>query len=365
MKINKKIFFIGFMSIFALTGCNKNEDNNKLANESNQANTKIITLDPLAQKVLSFGIKAIPADEEELKKLIENSKNPITEAKVELGKKLYFDPRLSKSELISCNTCHNLATGGVDGVEAAIGDGWKANPHNLNSPTVYNSVFNKVQFWDGRSPHLEDQAQGPIQAVPEMAASKELVVQRVTSIPEYVEEFKKAYGNDVKITFELVADTIALFERTLVTPSRFDDFLNGDSKALSDEEKEGLTLFVDKGCINCHTGIGIGGGMQVFDARGVYQYKNVGDFVGDKMKMVKVPTLRNISETAPYFHNGQIWTLKEAIQTMGKVQLNTAINDADVAKIEIFLKSLTGRKPEIKYPMLPASTENTPKPIIN
>lgn len=201
--------------------------------------------------------------------------------------------------------------------------------------------------------------------MPEMVATKELVVQRITSIPAYVDEFKKAYGDNLKITFELVADTIGLFERTLVTPSRFDDFLNGDSKALSDEEKEGLTLFVDKGCIACHNGIGIGGGMQIFDTRGEYQYKDVGDFKGDKMKMVKAPTLRNIAETAPYYHNGKIWTLKEAIQTMGKVQLNTTISDADTAKLESFLKSLTGRKPEIKYPILPANTTNTPKPIVN
>ncbi len=364
MKTNKMFLSVGLACFLILTGCSKKEDSNATY-DINKTGAKTLNSDPLAQKVLSLGIKPIPADEQELKKLIENSKNPITEAKVELGKKLYFDPRLSKSNLISCNTCHNLATGGVDGVEAAIGDGWKANPHHLNSPTVYNSVFNKVQFWDGRSPHLEDQAQGPIQAMPEMAASKELVVQRVTSIPAYVEEFKKAYGDNVKITFELVADTIGLFERTLVTPSRFDDFLNGDSKALTDEEKEGLALFVDKGCIACHTGIGIGGGMQIFDTRGEYQYKDVGDFKGDKMKMVKAPTLRNIAETAPYYHNGKVWTLKEAIQTMGKVQLNTTISDADAAKIESFLKSLTGRKPEIKYPVLPASTINTPKPIVN
>ena len=182
----------------------------------------------------------IPQDKAALHKLIDNPKNPITKAKAELGKKLYFDPRLSKSGLISCNTCHNLSEGGDDGVSAAIGHKWTANPHHLNSPTVYNAVFFSAQFWDGRDPSLEKQAQGPIQAHPEMAATKDHVVKTITSMPEYVAEFKKAYGKDVKITFEKITDTIGLYERTLVTPSRFDDFLNGDKKALSKAEKEGL-----------------------------------------------------------------------------------------------------------------------------
>lgn len=354
MKIDKILFSMSLAYVVGLTGCGDKKDTNTIHNKN-----------PLIQKVFNAGIEPIPVDSNELSKLIANSKNPITDEKVELGKKLYFDPRLSKSELISCNTCHNLATGGVDGIEAAIGDGWKANPHYLNSPTVYNSVFNKVQFWDGRSPHLEDQAQGPIQATPEMASPKELVVKRVISMPEYVAEFKKAYGDNVNITFELITETIGLFERTLVTPSRFDDFLNGDEKALNNEEKAGLTLFIDKGCTACHTGINLGGTMQAFDAKGEYQYKNVGDFKGNANNLIKAPTLRNIQETAPYYHNGKVWTLKEAIQTMGKVQLSTAISDEDSAKIEAFLKSLTGRKPEIKYPILPAVSATTPKPIVN
>ncbi len=165
------------------------------------------------------GLKPIPSDKKELNKLIDNPKNPITKEKVELGKKLYFDPRLSKSGFISCNRCHNLSEGGDDGIGAAIGHKWTANPHHLNSPTVYNSVFFNSQFWDGRDPHLEAQAQGPIQAAPEMSATPEHVVATVTSMPQYVAEFQKAYGKDVAITFEKVADTIATFERTLVTPS--------------------------------------------------------------------------------------------------------------------------------------------------
>ncbi len=273
-------------------------------------------------------------------KLIDDPKDPITDSKVELGKKLYFDPRLSRSNLISCNTCHNLALGGADGVPAAIGHGWTANPHHLNSPTVYNSVFFKAQFWDGRSPHLADQAAGPIQAGPEMAAPPALVVERINSIPAYVEEFKKAYGKDVKVDFDKITAAIATFEKTLVTPSRFDKFLS----------------------TACHTGIALGGTMQPFQVANKYKFITVGDFKGDENGMVKTPTLRNITETAPYFHNGQIWSLADAVKEMGSVQLGINISDDDAAKIVTFLKALKGTKPAITYPQLPESTDSTPKP---
>ena len=319
----------------------------------------------LLKKVKESGVKAIPESQLEILKLVDDPKNPITEKKVELGKKLYFEPRLSKSGLISCNTCHNLGMGGADGVAAAIGHKWTPNPAHLNSPTVYNSVLNKVQFWDGRSPHLEDQAQGPIQAGPEMAAPADLVVARVTSIPTYVEEFKSAYGDDVKIDFKLIADTIAVFERTLVTPSRFDDFMHGNLDALTPAEKEGLNLFVDKGCVSCHNDIGLGGTMQPFQVAKKYKFASLGGFEGDKNGMVKTPTLRNIEETAPYFHNGAIWSLADAVKEMGSVQLGINISDKEAKKITTFLKSLTGDKPDVTYPVLPASTDKTPKPNMN
>ncbi len=317
--------------------------------------------DPLIQQALDAGLKAIPNDKTELKKLIDNPKNPITDTKVALGKMLFFDPRLSKSNLISCNTCHNLATGGVDGVSAAIGHHWTANPHHLNSPTVYNAVFMKRQFWDGRSPDLEDQAQGPMQAAPEMAITKEMAVERIASMPEYKVLFKEAYGDD-KITFKKIADTIGLFERTLVTPSPFDKFLQGESSALSDKQKEGLKVFITKGCASCHTGVGIGGSMQKFPLIKPYKYADVGDFKGDKNGMVKVPTLRNITKTAPYFHNGAVWSLAEAIKIMGETQLGVELSDKDVGSIKAFLTSLDGKMPKIEYPMLPAVTKDTPKP---
>ena len=325
-----------------------------------------VAADALVQKAKNAGLKPIPESKTELYKLIDNPKNPITDAKVELGKKLYFDPRLSKSGLISCNTCHNLATGGVDGVDAATGHKWTANPHHLNSPTVYNAVFAQRQFWDGRSPDLEDQAQGPIQAAPEMAATKEHVEKVINSIPEYVKEFKKAYDNPkMKPTFKDVADVIGIFERTLVTPSRYDKYLAGCDKALSKEEKEGLKIFIDKGCASCHNGVALGGSMQPFPAVGKYKYAHIGDFKGDKNGMVKVPTLRNILETRPYFHNGAVWTIEEAIKIMGETQLGVKISDKEAKKIKTFFGALTGEKPYVRYPMLPASTDKTPKPDLN
>ncbi len=315
----------------------------------------------LADKAAKAGLKAIPVDKAALSKLIDPNKM-ITAEKVELGKKLYFEPRLSKSGIISCNTCHNLGMGGVDGVPAAVGHNWTANPHHLNSPTVYNAVFFAAQFWDGRSPDLEDQAQGPMQAPPEMAAPPALVEERINSMPAYVTEFKKAYGKDVKVDFKTITATIGIFERTLVTPSRFDDFLNGKKDALTDAEQEGMSLFIDKGCTTCHTGIALGGSMQPFGITAKYKHADVGDFVGDKNKMVKAPTLRNITETAPYFHNGAIWSLADAVKEMGRIQLGLTLTDDEAAKIVTFLGSLEGRKPDVSYPQLPKSTATTPKP---
>jgi len=167
------------------------------------------------------------------------------------------------------------------------------------------------------------------------------------------------------IDFKKIADTIALFERTLVTPSAYDDYLNGDYNAMTKAQKEGLKTFINKGCASCHNGIALGQSMNAFNITGTYKYQNVGDFKGDANGMVKVPTLRNITQTAPYFHNGQIWTLKEAIVEMGRIQLGTKITDEEAASIEEFLKALDGRKPDISVPMLPASTASTPKPNLN
>jgi cytochrome c peroxidase len=340
MKRSSLLFFLAFFSISSLYGVN------------------------YVEKAKNNGLKAIPNDQSELHKLIDNPNNLINEDKIELGKMLYFEPRLSKSGLISCNTCHNLATGGVDKVPAAIGHRWTANPHHLNSPTVYNAVFNATQFWDGRSPDLEDQAQGPIQAEPEMAMSKERAVEVISSMDDYKIMFKKAFGEN-EVTFKKIADAIAVFERTLVTPSKFDRFLNGDENALNKAEKVGLNTFIDKGCVSCHNGIGIGNGtLQSFPIVMPFKYAEVGDFFkGKKSVVVKVPTLRNIAETAPYFHNGTVWDLKEAIAIMGETQLGQKFTQKEIDSIYLFLNTLTGDKPKIKYPNLPKRSENTPKPI--
>ena len=327
------------------------------------ATASVMFASDLISEAKNAGLAPIPESKSELMKLIDNPKNPITDVKVKLGKMLYFDPRLSKSGIISCNTCHNLMEGGDDGVSAAIGHKWTKNPHGLNSPTVYNAVFFDKQFWDGRAKDLEEQAQGPIQAAPEMAATPEHVVNTITSIPQYVKCFKRAYGDDIKITFKLVADTIATFERTLVTPSRYDAFLNGHKNALTKEEKEGLQTFIQVGCASCHNGIALGGGMNAFNIYAKYQYDNVGDFKGDKNGMVKVPTLRNISQTAPYFHNGQIWSLKDAVKEMARVQLGKKLSEKETNSIVTFLKALDGKKPYLRAPLLPASTNTTPKPV--
>jgi cytochrome c peroxidase len=320
-----------------------------------------IASNELIKKAKDAGLKPVPTDKKELLKLIDNKDNKITPERVELGKKLFFDPRLSKSNLISCNTCHNLALGGDDGVSVATGHKWSANPHHLNSPTVYNAVFAKKQFWDGRSPDLEDQATGPIQAEPEMAMSKESAVKNIKSIPAYVDEFKKAYPNE-EITIKTIGKAIGNFERTLITSSNYDKFLSGDTKALNEKEREGLKIFIDKGCASCHNGVALGGEMQKFPLIKPYKYSKIGDFNGNKDGMVKVPTLRNIAQTAPYYHNGAIWSLDEAVKVMGETQLGIELKDEEIKSIVVFLNSLTGDKPKIDYPNLPDATDKILKP---
>ena len=330
--------------------------------------TASLFADNLIKEALDAGLVAIPSDQKALTKMIndaspDSAQFPTTMAAYELGKRLYFDPRLSKSGIISCNTCHNLGLGGADGVPASTGHKWTPNPHHVNAPTVYNSVFNLVQFWDGRAAHLAAQAAGPMTAEPEMASTPELVVDRLKSIPAYVDEFKKAFNSD--ISFDLVTTAIGIFERTLVTPSRFDKFLEGDANALSADEKKGLKTFIDKGCASCHNGVNLGGTLQPFEVAGKYEFANVGDFKGDANGLVKAPTLRNVELTAPYFHNGAVWSLNDAVKMMGSVQLGIEINDKEAESIVKFLGSLSGKMPKVEYPEFPASTDKTSKPQLD
>jgi len=312
--------------------------------------------DSLRELAKFNGLEPIPDNKKELYKIID-PKGLLTPEIILLGKKLYFEPRLSQASDISCASCHLLDGGGDDNIPVAIGHKGAKNPHHLNSPTVYNAVFFDAQFWDGRSPDLEDQAKGPIQAPPEMAMTPKEATARINAIPEYVAEFKKAYNKDVKIDFDLITSTIGLYERTLVTPSPFDDYLNGDDKALNKAEKKGLKKFIKLGCTGCHTGIAIGGTMQPFDVGKDFKFAHIGDFKGGKNGLVKVGTLRNITETSPYFHNGSMDKLEDVVREMAKIQLGKKISESDIGDIIIFLKSLKGRKGDTSAPALPPVTK--------
>ena len=287
--------------------------------------------------------------------------------KVELGKKLWFEPRLSMSGIISCNTCHNLSMGGTDNLKTSIGHGWKAGP--VNSPTVFNSSLAIAQFWDGRAADLKEQAGGPIQADVEMNMPHTLAVGILQSIPGYVDEFKRVYGKD-KIDIDMITDSIAEFEKTLVTPNaRFDKWLAGDDKALTEKELAGYTLFKESGCVACHNGPAAGGTS--FQRMGVVEpYKSSSPAEGrsavtgvdaDRFNF-KVPTLRNVELTYPYFHDGQAATLEEAVDIMGRLQLGRTYSADEIGSIVAFLKTLTGELPQIAMPILPPSSNETPRP---
>jgi cytochrome c peroxidase len=285
----------------------------------------------------------------------------------ELGKKLYFDPRLSKSGFISCNSCHNLSMGGTDNIPTSIGDKWQQGP--INAPTVLNSSLNVAQFWDGRAADLKAQAGGPIANPGEMAFSHTLAIDVLHSIPQYVTDFKLVFGKD-KITIEEVTAAIAEFEKTLVTPnSRFDQWLLGKKDALTADELAGYKLFKESGCVACHNGPAVGGSS--FQKMGVVQpYKAQSPAEGrsavtgkeiDRFTF-KVPTLRNVELTYPYFHDGAANTLKEAVDVMGRLQLGKKFTDAENAKVVAFLKTLTGDQPSFALPILPPSSDKTPRP---
>lgn len=300
--------------------------------------------------------------------------NPITQEKVELGKMLYFEPRLSASNLISCNTCHNLGTGGVDLQETSVGHGWQKGPRN--APTVLNSVYNVAQFWDGRAKDLAEQAKGPVQATVEMSSTPERVVATLNSMPQYVDLFKKTFPEDQNaVSFDNTVKAIEAFEATLLTPnSRFDQYLKGDQNALNPTEIEGLKLFIDKGCAGCHNGVNLGGsgyfpfGLVQKPGADILPPEDKGRFMVTKTVsdeyVFKVPTLRDIQLTPPYFHSGKVWSLKQAVGIMGSAQLGIELTDEDIDKITAFLMTLTGDQPKVEYPILPPNTDDTPRPIL-
>ena len=286
---------------------------------------------------------------------------------VELGKKLYFDPRLSLSGFISCNSCHNLSMGGSDNLKSSIGHNWQKGP--INAPTVLNSSMGVAQFWDGRSPTLKAQAGGPIANPGEMAFTHELAVGVLTTIPAYQTEFQRAFDSS-GIDIDKVTTAIAAFEETLVTPnSRFDRWLSGDAGAISSQELAGYQLFKDIGCVRCHNGPAAGGTS--FRKMGVVEPYRTSNPAEGRVAVTgkdadrfafKVPTLRNVELTYPYFHDGAADTLAEAVEVMGRIQLGRQYTPDDTAKIVAFLKTLTGEQPQFALPVLPPSADNTPRP---
>lgn len=304
----------------------------------------------------------------------DSPKNPPNDAKIALGRQLYYDARLSRDQKVACNSCHLLDRFGVDGNPTSTG--FKGQHGVRNSPTVYNAAGLFAQFWDGRAADVEEQAKGPLLNPVEMAMPSEAaVVAVVKSMPEYVAAFKQAFpGEADPVSFDNVARAIGAFERRLVTPSRFDQFLAGDKSVLTLDEKRGLKKFVDTGCIACHNGVDVGGNSyQKLGAAVPWpdQTSDLGRYdvtKKDEDKLAfRVPTLRNVERTAPYFHNGSVATLPEAVKLMAKHQLGKDLSDGDTAEIVAFLKTLSGT-PDAKYiaePALPASTATTPKPVLN
>src|SRR5512135_426747 len=296
--------------------------------------------------------------------------NPVTDAKVTLGRILYYDPRLSANQKISCNTCHPLDAYGAQ--STSVSTGFKHQQGKRNAPTVYNAAGHFVQFWDGRAPTVEEQAKGPITNPVEMAMpSNTVAVQVIKSMPEYVALFQTAFPKEKDpITYNNMVLAIGAFERGLVTPSRWDAFIEGDQSALTDAEKSGFNTFAATGCQWCHYGPYVGGAsyqklgivkpwLDQTD-QGLYQLTK-----DDMDKMVfKVPSLRNIKKTEPYFHDGSVATLDQAIRSMAVHQRGVTLTDAQVKSIEIWMDSLTGQVPMnyIQPPELPKSTSQTPHP---
>jgi len=286
----------------------------------------------------------------------ENPDNPLSAAKVALGKALYYDTRLSEDGTISCNSCHDLATFGVDNEPTSDGVGGQLG--DRNSPTVLNAAFHQSQFWDGRAKDVEEQAGMPILNPVEMAIpSKEFLVDRLSGTEDYPPMFAEAFpGEGEPLTYRNIEKALGAFERTLITPSRFDAYLEGDKEALNEQELAGLEKFIQLGCTTCHNGVNIGAySFQKFGLFGNYwehtgsEKVDEGRFAvteneGDKF-VFRVASLRNVAETGPYFHDGSVETLEDAIRVMVKVQLAMDLSDEEIESLAAFLKSLTGEVP--------------------
>lgn len=361
---------LAFVTTLSLTACKKN----KAAEET--PTTAPLVQEPAAKPAEPTPPAAPTIDRAQLAAYsalpaaFESPDNPLTDAKIALGRQLYFDKRLSKNQDVSCNTCHSLGEYGVDGKPTSSGH--KAQLGSRNSPTVYNAAGHFAQFWDGRSPHVEHQATQPVLNPVEMAMPDEGAVLKVLkSIPEYGKAFAAAFPQDKDpLTYANFGKAIGAFERKLVTPSRWDKFLGGDDAALSPEEKRGFVAFTEAGCQTCHSGVTLGGHMyqKVGLVKPWPNQKDQGRFdvtkaEADKL-FFKVPSLRNIEKTSPYFHDGSVADLNEAVKLMANHQLGKDLTAAQVSDIVTFLRALTGELPSeyIQEPAAFASGKTTPKP---
>lgn len=305
--------------------------------------------------------------------------NPQSPAKVELGKTLYFDPRFSGEGNISCNSCHNVMAGGDDSRPTSIG--MHGVRGGRNSPTVWNAAFLSVQFWDGRAPTLEEQAKGPVVNPIEMGmADLDAAMSRLRAIPGYEPMFEAAFPEDEQpVTANNAAKAVAAFERTLITPnSPYDRFVQGEESALTEQQQRGMNTFADVGCTSCHSGPNFSG-PQLPMGTGFFQrfplfpgsdyearYALLDDTGRQEVTgkssdqyMWRVPGLRNVALTAPYFHNGSVRTLDEAVRVMAKTQLNRELDPAQVSDIVAFLNALTGEFPQITMPRLPPTPNSS------
>lgn len=300
--------------------------------------------------------------------------NPQSPAKVELGKLLFFDPRLSSSGKISCSSCHDLASGGADNLSKSIGHGGQEG--RRNAPTVFNSVFNIALFWDGRAKSLRHQATGPIESSVEMNNTPDAVVATLKSMPAYVEKFEEAFPQQAEpLTYDNVAKALESFQATLITPdSPFDRFLRGDDEAMTEKQLRGLRQFIGQGCVTCHRGTNVGGnafftfGMMVAPEDRVRPINDHGRMEVSGRALhdytFRVASLRNVARTAPYFHSGVVWDLRDAVRIMAKSQLNATLSDESVDDIVSFLGSLSGIPPRVDRPTLPDGME-TPTNRLN
>ena len=360
--MNRAALLLFAVSSLALAACNKEK-----APEKPAATTTTTTpADPAMVQAREL-FKVIPAAAPEL------PGNAASPEKLALGKMLFFDPRLAASHAISCASCHNIGLGGADGEPTSIGHHWQRG--GRNAPTVLNAVFNTAQFWDGRAKDLEAQAGGPMVNPIEMASPQAHVAEQLQGIPGYRTAFGAAFpGDPAPVSLPNAQKAIAVFEASLITPDApFDRYLKGDANALTAPQKQGLGLFVAKGCAACHNGINIGGGMYakfgVVESPGA-TLRPAGDkgrsavtrVTGDDYSF-KVPTLRNITLTAPYFHTGSVWDLRQAVAVMGSAQLGQTLSDAEIDSITAFLGSLTGTQPAITLPILPPAVATTPRPM--